>query len=147
MKVILLQDVPRIGRRYDVKEVTPGYASNFLIPRDLAEPATAKKLSALKERKDNEQAKTEIQHKLLKKDLEKLDKKTVTIGVSANEQGHLFKGIHEGDILSAIEGELGCRFPEGSIKLEEALKTVGKFPLEAVIGEDKASFTLAITSN
>lgn len=147
MKIILLQDVPKIGRRHEVKEVASGYASNFLIPRDLATPATTKKIKALEEQKKRSQDETEVQRALLKKSLEKLNKQTITIATRANEQGHLFKSIHEKDILSAIEKEIGCRFPEGSIELQEILKTVGKFPLKAVIGEDGASFTLVVTSS
>lgn len=147
MKVILLQDVPKIGRRYEVKDVASGYASNFLIPRDLATPATIKKIKALEEQKKRRQDEAEIQHALLKKNLEKLNKKTIPLMARANEQGHLFKSTHEEDILSAIESEIGCRFPEGTIKLQEIIKTVGEFPLEAVVGEDKASFTLSVTAD
>ena len=146
MKIILLHDVSKIGKRFDVKKVSDGYASNFLIPRNLAEFATPKKLRSLEEQKKRKEDETKIQHELLQKDLKKLDKKTVTLTARTNEQGHLFKGIHEEDILSVIEKELGCSFPRDTIKLSEAIKTVGEFPLEAVIGEGKARFTLTITA-
>ncbi len=45
MRVIFLQDVPRVGKRHDIKEVNDGYAVNFLFPHKLAEPATAKAVS------------------------------------------------------------------------------------------------------
>ena len=51
MKVIFLQDVPRVGKRHDVKEVNDGYAANFLLPRKLAEVATPHAVAALERRK------------------------------------------------------------------------------------------------
>ena len=47
MKVIFLQDVPRVGKRHDIKEVNDGYAMNFLFPRKLAELATSKAIAEL----------------------------------------------------------------------------------------------------
>ena len=53
MKVIFLQDVPRVGKKYDVKEVNDGYAMNFLLPRKLVELATPKSIAELEIRKKN----------------------------------------------------------------------------------------------
>ena len=147
MKVILLQDIPYVGKRHDVKEVASGYASNFLIPQNLVLLATTKRIKALEERRKRFQAETELQHKLLKKNLEKLSGKTISIRVRVNDQGHLFQSIHEKDVLSAIETELGCRFPEETLELSETIKEVGEFPLKATIDEDKASFTLAVLAD
>ena len=51
MKVIFLQSVPRVGKKDEVKEVNDGYATNFLFPKKLAEPATAKAVASLEMRK------------------------------------------------------------------------------------------------
>ena len=70
MKVIFLQDVSRVGKRYDVKEVNGGYAMNFLFPRKLAEPATPKALTALEMRQKEIVVEREVQEDLLIKNLE-----------------------------------------------------------------------------
>ena len=50
MRVIFLQDVPRVGKKYDIKEINDGYAMNFLFPRKLAESATPRAVAELEKR-------------------------------------------------------------------------------------------------
>ena len=57
MRVIFLHDVPRVGKKHDVKEVNGGYAVNFLLPRKLAEPATPKAVAKLEKRNKQSQNK------------------------------------------------------------------------------------------
>ncbi|OGZ20756.1 MAG: 50S ribosomal protein L9, partial [Candidatus Nealsonbacteria bacterium RIFCSPHIGHO2_02_38_10] len=52
MKVILLQDVEKLGKKYDVKDIKDGYAKNFLMPKNLAKPATKKALKLLENQKE-----------------------------------------------------------------------------------------------
>ena len=65
MKVIFLQDVPKVGRRHDMKEVNDGYAQNFLFPRKLAEMATPSAVTELEKRKNNIEIENKIQEELL----------------------------------------------------------------------------------
>ena len=95
MKVIFLQDVPRVGKRHDIKEVNDGYAMNFLFARKLAEPATPKAIAELEKRKKNIEIEREVQEDLLMKNLEEIKDKVLNMKAKADEKGHLFSGIHK----------------------------------------------------
>src|SRR3989344_3934455 len=105
MRVIFLQDVPRVGKRHDVKDVNDGYAMNFLLPRKLVVTATPKNLAELETRKKEIVVEREVQEELLSKNLEELKDKTVTIRAKTDEKGHLFAGIHKKEIVAALAGE------------------------------------------
>ena len=87
MKVIFLQDVPRVGKKYDIKEVNDGYAMNFLLPRKLAERATAKAVAQLEMHKKEIVVEREVQEELLMKNLEEIKNKTIVIKAKADEKG------------------------------------------------------------
>ncbi|OGI82257.1 50S ribosomal protein L9, partial [Candidatus Nomurabacteria bacterium RIFCSPHIGHO2_12_FULL_44_22b] len=84
MQVIFLQDVPRVGKKYDVKEVNGGYATNFLLPRKLAEMATPRALAALEMRQKEITIEREVQEDLLMKNLEEIKDKVVHIKAKAD---------------------------------------------------------------
>ncbi len=95
MKVILLNDVPKIGRKYDIKNVSDGYASNFLFPRKLAQPASADVVSKVESLKAKESSDRKVQEDLLLKNIEFLENARIEFTLPANEKGHLFQGIHQ----------------------------------------------------
>src|SRR3989344_8969930 len=105
MRVIFLHDVPRVGKKHDVKEVNGGYAVNFLLPRKLAEAATAKALAHLATRQKEIAIEREVQEDLLIKNLEEIKGKVVHLSAKADEKGHLFSGIHAEEIVAAMKTE------------------------------------------
>src|SRR3989338_7818480 len=105
MRVIFLQDVPRVGKRHDVKNVNDGYAMNFLLPRKLAEMANPKNLAELERRRKEVVVEKEIQGELLERNLAELKDKVVHMKAKADEKGHLFSGIHKKEIIAALAGE------------------------------------------
>ena len=153
MKVIFLKDVPRVGKRYDVKEMSDGYAMNFLLPRKLAQPATPKALAELELRKKEIQIEKEVQESLLLKNLEEIKGKVLHIKAKADEKGHLFFGIHNKEIVEAMHAEHHADIGEEFIPLEKPIKEVGEFdiPIEikAAAGggaSKKSSFKLVVES-
>ncbi len=144
MKVIFLQDVPRVGKKYDVKEVPGGYAMNFLIPKKLAEPATPKALEMLKIRKNEILVVKEVQNELLMKNLEEIKGKVVHISAKADDKGHLFKGIHTKEIVAAMKAEHHADITPEFIVLEKPIKEVGEFEIQIAISGKKSSFKLVI---
>ena len=127
MKIILLKDIPKIGKKNEVKDVADGYALNFVLPRKLGVKATeseVKKLMALQAQSDTEK---KIQEDLLKKSLEEVSAITVTITEKVNEKGHLFVGIHADRVAKEIEKVSGICLDSHYIELEKPLKEVGEY--------------------
>ena len=144
MRVIFLQDVPRVGKRHDIKEINDGYAVNFLFPRKLAEPATARAISDLTKRKQNIEIEKEVQMDLLLRNLEEIKNKVVHIKSKADESGHLFSGIRPRDIVEAMRSEHRAEVSEGAIKLEKPIKSLGEFEIQIDITGHKSSFKLVV---
>jgi large subunit ribosomal protein L9 len=144
MKVIFLKDVPRVGKKYDVKEVNDGYATNFLIPRKLAEPATSKSLAMLEIRKKEISIEKEIQEDLLNKNLEEIKNKTVVVKAKSDETGHLFSAIHEKDLVEAMKTQHHVDIAPEFIILKKPIKSLGEFDIPIEIKNKKSSFKLRV---
>jgi len=144
MQVFFLQDVPRVGKKYDIKEVNNGYAMNFLIPRKLAELATPKTIAELEKRKKNIEIEREVQEDLLMKNLEEIKGKVITIKVKADEKGHLFSKIHTKEIAEEMKKQNHADISEEFIVLEKPIKEVGEHEIPIEIKGKKSSFKLVI---
>lgn len=144
MKVIFLSDVPRVGRKYDVKEINDGYAMNFLLPRRLAVVATPNELAALEKRQKDIVLEREVQEDLLMKSMEEIKNKVVTIKAKADEKGHLFSGIHSKEIVEFMMKENHISINVAYLDLEKPIKEVGEFQIPIKIGKNKSSFKLVI---
>ena len=146
MEVILLHDVPKVGKKYDVAKVASGFAQNFLIPKKLAEYATKNKIARIEEIKKQIVEEQKIQDDLLVKNIDELKNITVTLSEKANDQGHLFKGIHTKEIERALKEQSHISLPENAIVLEEPIKTVGEHTIPVKIDGSKTAFTLTINA-
>ena len=144
MKVIFLQDVPRVGKRHDIKEINDGYAMNFLFPRKLAVLATANATSELEKRKKNIEIEREVQEDLLLKNLEEIKDKVVHLKAKADEKGHLFSKIHNKEIVDAMKNEHRADIDEEFIVLEKPIKEIGEHEIPILIKGKKSSFKLII---
>lgn len=144
MKVIFLQSVPRVGKKDEVKEVNDGYATNFLFPKKLAEPATAKAVASLEMRKKEIAIEREVQEELLLKNLEEIKGKTVILKAKADDKGHLFAQIHTKEIVDAMKKEHRADISEEFIALEKSIKQIGEFEIPIEIKGKKSSFKLIV---
>jgi large subunit ribosomal protein L9 len=144
MQVIFLQDVPRVGKRHDIKEVNGGYAVNFLFPRKLAEPATPRSIAELEIRKKSIAIEREVQDELLLKNLEEIKGKILHIQAKADEKGHLFSGIHNKEIVTAMKKEHHADISEEFIVLEKPIKEIGEFDIPIEVRNKKSFFKLVV---
>jgi large subunit ribosomal protein L9 len=144
MKIIFLQDVPRVGKKYDIKEVNDGYALNFLFPKKWATLATPKAIAEIEIHKKEIVIEREVQEDLLEKNLEEIKGKTITIAAKADEKGHLFSAIHAKMIIEAMEKEYHAQIDEKFIALEKPIKEIGEFEIPIVIKNKKSSFKLIV---
>jgi large subunit ribosomal protein L9 len=103
MKVILLKDVRKVGKKFETKDVADGYALNFLIPRKLAEASTPSSMKKVENLKSRDAAEKKVQEDLLKKNLASFNGVTIEMKENANEKGNLFKGIHKEEIIEALK--------------------------------------------
>jgi large subunit ribosomal protein L9 len=144
MKVILLQDVHKVGKKYQIAEVSPGFARNFLLPQkkaDVATNATLKRYDQLRQRHEQEQA---MKHELLAKSLGDLATMTVKMHGKSNEHGHLFAGLHQGTIAEAIKEQTDIDLAPEHIVLKKPIKEAGTYPIQIVIGEHRGKVTLEV---
>lgn len=136
MKVVLLRDIPKIGRRGETKEIGDGYATNFLIPKKMvARDGSPDAMKVKREIEERNQHKI-ITGKLEEETIKSLAGKIVSIGSKANKEGHLFAQVKKEDIIKEIETTYGIELLEENIQLEEHLKTVGDHEVK-VSGKNK----------
>ncbi|MCK4781476.1 50S ribosomal protein L9 [Candidatus Parcubacteria bacterium] len=129
MKVILLQDIENMGKKYDVKNAKDGYARNFLFPKNLAKLADPSALKWLESRKKIKAKKTEQELKNVQETASKLDGLEVAISVKAGEEGQLFESINQQKISEKLK-ELGFEIKKTQIDLKEPIKEIGEFPIK-----------------
>lgn len=134
MKVILIKDVARLGRRNEVKEVPDGHAINFLIPRKLAVIATPDSMKRLNTEAKMHDAIHEHSRLAFTTALEKMAAQELVYSTEANEQGVLFKGIHAGDISEFLEKH-SVSLSKDYIVLDHPIKHVGTYEVPVVMGE------------
>ena len=121
MKVILLQDVRKLGAKYDVKNVADGYARNFLIPKGLAKIATQAVLYELEAEKKAWETKTEVL-KAHAKELENyFSLNPIVFNLKTDAKGTAFGSVKAEDIEEKLK-DLGY---EGKIELEKPVKALG----------------------
>ena len=147
MKVIFLQDVPRVGKKYDIKELNDGYALNFLFPKKWATLATPKAIAEIERHKKEIIIEREVQDDLLAKNLEEIKGKTLTIKAKADDKGHLFSAIHEKMIVEAMNKDNHVQIDEKFIVLKKQIKEIGEFEIPIVIKNKKSSFKLVVEKN
>jgi large subunit ribosomal protein L9 len=147
MKVILKKDIPKIGKRGEIKEMNDGYARNFLIPHSLAEIATPEAVANLEKIKKIARIEKEIEHDLLLRNLKQLAGVTVVLKRPANEQGHLFSGIHPNDIVESLRREHRIEILPEHLVIPKPIKETGTFTVEVEVKDIKASFVVEVMND
>ncbi len=146
MKIILLKDIAKVGKKYETKEISDGYALNMLIPKGLAVAATPDMIKKISIEKAKHEGEKKMNDELLIKNLGELEGKTVTINEKANEKGHLFAGVHIPEILKAINDSLRLQIPSDSIQVSKPIKEVGNHEIVVKTEHKTIKFNLDIKS-
>lgn len=129
MKVILLQDVKKLGKKGDVIEASDGYARNFLFPRKLAEEATANALHVVNAKKENERKKKLAELEAAQKLASELKGKEVSIDAKAGDNGRLFGAITNKDIAEVINNKFNLSIDKKKIVMN-TIKVAGQYDIE-----------------
>lgn len=127
MKVILKQDVAKIGKKGELLDVSDGYGRNFLVGRGLAEEATPGKVREYEELKKTQKARDDKKQKAAEELKKKLGGKVVTVKVSAGEGGKLFGSVTTAQVADSLNAEYASAIDKKDIKLDDAVKQAGTY--------------------
>ena len=127
MKVILLQDEKKLGKKGDVVEVSEGYARNYVLPKKIGVEATSKNLNDLKLQKANADKVALEQLNYAKALAAVLAEKTVEVKMKAGEGGRAFGSVSSKEIAAECKVQHGIEIDKKKIVLPEALKNFGMY--------------------
>ena len=134
MKVIFNVDVKGQGKKGELKEVSDGYARNYLLPRKLASEATTDALNTFKLREKAKAAQIAREKEEAKSNAEKLGAVTVTIRAKAGGAGRLFGAVTSQEISDALREQHGISIEKNKIVQSEPIKTFGSYQVKAKLG-------------
>ena len=126
MKVILIEDVKKLGSMGEMVQVKDGYARNFLFPKNLARPATESNLNIIEEIKRKKEAAIVKEKKLAEELRDKLSLVSCTLAVEAGDDDRLFGSVTAQDIANSFEEE-GFSIDKRKFILEEPIKKLGVY--------------------
>lgn len=145
MKVILLQDVAKIGRRSEVVDVPNGYALNKLLPHKLAEAATPENLKRAKAQAAKTAAAKADTAVQFGEAIASLKDTRIEIKAQANEKGHLFEAIKPAAIVAAA-AKVGATLTENEILITAPLKELGEHTILLKEGPTQSEVTVMIAA-
>ena len=135
MKVILLQDVEGLGKAGDLKEVSNGYARNYLLPRQFAAGATPSLVANRKQRIAAEQRKLEKQTEQKREQSERLGQVTLTFKARVGREGRLYGSITSQDIAAGLRDAEGITIDRRMIDLPNPIRSVGTFMVPVKVAQ------------
>lgn len=144
MKVILLQNVPKVGRKYELKEVAPGYARNFLLPQGLAEAVNKGSEKRIKEMEERHGAELVKREEALVGALDELKDTVVTVKRKTNEHGHLFAGVSRDDLMHELKDQVNIDIDAKHILIKKPVKELGEFVIDVEVQDKKGTFKLVV---
>jgi len=126
MKVLLNEDIEKLGRLGDLVEVKSGYARNYLFPRKLALAPTAHNLEVMKSKKKKAQKRLELEKLSAMEQKQKIEELTLTISKKAGETDTLFGSVTPAEIEAQLQ-EMGVEIERKKFHLEEPIKKLGSY--------------------
>lgn len=147
MKVILTQDVKKLGTRGQVLEVSDGYARNFLLPQGLAEEANKTKLKEIQEKNLRDEKKKAKEKESAIELKQKLDGQALEIKVKTGGGDKLFGAVTAKEIADALNAKFGVQIDKKKIEMGDTIKHLGEYPAKVKIYPSvQAELKLKITS-
>ncbi len=130
MKIILLKDVKGLGKKGEVKEVSDGYARNFLIKKGLGEEATSIKINSLNIKKGAEEFHRQEEIKALKETAKKIDGESIELLIKCGENGKIFGSITAKEIAEKLSEQFSISVDKKKVLLKDTIKNLGEFKVE-----------------
>lgn len=146
MKVVFLQDVKGQGKKGEIKEVSDGYARNFLIPKKIAAVADNKTLNEIKGKKASEEHRAELEKQSAAETAKRLEETVVIIKMSAGADSRLYGSVTSKDIAEALREQTGIEVDKRKIILPEPIKAFGTYLADVKLyGEITGKITVTVT--
>ena len=144
MKVILKEDIPKLGTMGETVKVAPGYGRNYLIPQGKAVLATSKNLKELEHQRQLILRKAELARTDAESFAEKFRGLTITLARKVVDEDKIYGSVSVADISQALE-EAGVEIERKMIKLDEPIKSLGEFQVLVQVHADvTAEFTVQV---
>ena len=145
MKVILLKDIAKLGKRGEVKEVADGYAINVLIKKEMALQGTPAELLKWKQKEESKLHKKELETNTFLQLIQKIHHSNIEItGKKVDEKGHLFASVHESDIVDAIYKATNFSLDPKQVVISVPIKVKGNHKVELKQGSQKEIITIVV---
>ena len=138
MKVIFNQDVKGKAKKGEMKEVSDGYARNYLIPRGIATEATTDNINALKLQEKAKKAQMEREKAEAKAIADKLSSVQVTIRAKGSSGGKLFGAVTSQEISDSLKEQHGIEIEKNKIVQSEPIKSYGTYSVKAKLGYESS---------
>ena len=145
MKVVLLTDIKKLGKRSEIVEVSDGYARNMLIKKGVAVEATASNLNDLKLKLKNEEKveKEKYDNALREKSI--IESKEISLKIKAGSNGKTFGSITAKEISDAIKISFNVDVEKKKIDVDEAIKNIGVYNVKIKLHRDvEATLSLRV---
>ena len=136
MKVILLEDIPRVGHEGEIIDVADGYLRNYLEPRSLAVKATRGAVKDLESRREAIARRDDQKRVVAQEKAEELRTKRILVRAPAGEGGRLHGSVTTGQIAEAVEEQLGVIVDRRDIDIPEPIREIGTYLISARIYKD-----------
>lgn len=136
MKIVLLENVKKLGKKDEIIEVSDGYARNVLIPKKLGLPATAENLDNVRLKNKNEEKKEENLRGIAEKNKEIIEKEKFVVTIKAGANGKTFGSITSKEIADAIKSTTNIEVDRKDILLDESIKNVGNYDIDVKLHKD-----------
>lgn len=146
MKVILLKDVAKIGRRFDVVNVPDGYALNKLIPKNLAEAATTENVKRLQNISAKVSQDRAVHESNFGEALRTLKDVEIPVEVEANNVGHMFQALKAQAIVDAVKKATGFELSAEHLIMKTPIKSTGEHIVDVASGSLHGTVTLNVVS-
>jgi large subunit ribosomal protein L9 len=146
MKIILLQNVPKIGQKGDVKDLKEGYVRNMLLPRGLAKIATTGELNSLKAQAESVAKYQNAEVSRIADLFKKLDGQIIELSEKTNDKGHLFAKVGKDEVISAISSQCKVKLEPEWFELDP-IKEVGDYSIDLKFEKIHKTFILKIVNN
>lgn len=143
MQIILQEDIDKLGHRGDVVTVKPGYARNYLLPRNLAIEATAGNMNALERIRTSLAKKTATELEAAKKQAELLTGVSLTFKRKTGENDQMFGSVTSGDISESLAAQ-GFKIDKRQVQLAEPIKSIGEHDVTIKVFRDVVAHIRAI---